>query len=146
MGIRRKARENAVQILYEMDVTGANKEEALCAFSSSFKIPEKAYDFCLRLVTGVDAHRHELDALVDEYSENWRLDRMSRVDRNILRLATFEMLYCKDIPPKVTINEAVELGKKFGTEDSGPFINGILDAIYNAKIKGKDQVIDPSIG
>ncbi|HED00646.1 MAG TPA: transcription antitermination factor NusB [Proteobacteria bacterium] len=135
MGIRRKARESVLQILYEMDLTGLGAEKAMAAFCSSFKIPEQAHDFCLRLVTGVETHREQIDTLVNEHSEHWRLNRMSRVDRNILRLAAFELLYCDDIPPKVTINEAVELGKKFGTEDSGPFINGILDAIYDAKIK-----------
>ncbi len=137
MGVRRKARESAIQILYEIELTGSGVQEATAAFRSSFKIPETAYEFCLRLVSGVEVHRRQIDALLNSYSENWRLDRMSRVDRNILRMAVFELLYCEDIPPKVTINEAVELGKKFGTEDSGPFINGILDAIYNAKKKGE---------
>lgn len=139
MGLRRKARESAVQILYEMDLTAIGAEEASAVFCSAFKIPEQTQDFCLHLVKGVEAHKPQIDALLNEYSENWRLDRMPRVDRNILRLAIFELVYCKDIPPKVTINEAVELGKKFGTEDSGPFINGILDGIYNAKIKSEKK-------
>ncbi|MDQ7838455.1 MAG: transcription antitermination factor NusB [Thermodesulfobacteriota bacterium] len=136
MGIRRKARESALQILYEMDLTGSGAEKATSAFCASFKIPEQAHDFCLRLVKGVDTHRGQIDTLVNGHSEHWRLNRMSRVDRNILRLAAFELLYCDDIPPKVTINEAVELGKKFGTEDSGPFINGILDAISHQLCQG----------
>lgn len=130
MGSRRKARECAIQILYEMDLTGTEADEAVNSFRSSFNVPESALVFCLALVRGVQAHRAEIDALIKEHSENWRLARMSRVDRNILRLAVFELLYCEDIPPKVSINEAVDLGKRFGTDESGAFINGILDAVF----------------
>lgn len=133
MSARHKARECAVQILYEMDLTGQGLEEAANIFRDSFKIPQKAYDFCIHLIHGVQLHRKEINELIQTASENWRLDRMSLVDRNILRLAVFELMYREDIPPKVSINEAVELGKKFGTEESGAFINGILDAIYYNK-------------
>ncbi len=139
MGIRRKAREYAVQILYEMDLTGANAEEATDAFRCSFELPEKCYDFCADLIKGVQTYREELDGLIRRHSAHWRMDRMSRVDRNILRLAVFELLHREDIPPKVTINEAVELGKRFGTEESGSFINGILDAIYDQE---RDRATD----
>lgn len=130
MGSRRKARECAIQILYEMDLTGTEADEAVSSFRSSFDVPESAFEFCLALIRGVQTHRTEIDALIKEHSENWRLDRMSHVDRNILRLAIFELIYCEDIPPKVSINEAVELGKRFGTDESGAFINGILDAVF----------------
>ncbi|MFH1146388.1 MAG: transcription antitermination factor NusB [Pseudomonadota bacterium] len=147
MGSRRKARECAIQILYEMDLTGTHADEAVNSFRSSFNVPESAFGFCLALVRGVQEHCAEIDALIKEHSENWRLDRMSRVDRNILRLAVFELLYCEDIPPKVSINEAVDLGKRFGTDESGAFINGILDAVFvnfsktqkNGKKSGKSE-------
>ncbi|HEX7488531.1 MAG TPA: transcription antitermination factor NusB, partial [Anaeromyxobacteraceae bacterium] len=84
------------------------------------------------LVRGVARHRRELDAAIEAVSQNWRLDRMARVDRNVLRLATFELLHRDDVPVKVAINEAIELGKKFGSESSGAFINGILDRVAGA--------------
>ena len=92
-------------------------------------------DFVERIVLGVIEHRQKIDQLIEQYSENWRLDRMNLVDRNILRMATFELLYFEDIPPKVTLNEAIDLGKRYGTEDSGSFINGILDRIQNEAIR-----------
>lgn len=88
-----------------------------------------------RLVLGVIEHRNEIDPLIAERSEHWRLDRMAIIDRNILRMALYELLYCEDIPPKVTLNEAIDLGKRFGTEESGSFINGILDRIQNEVIR-----------
>lgn len=95
--------------------------------------PSKAVRaFSRELVRGVLEKREELDGLIKRSSKNWRLERMSPVDRNILRVAVFEILYLQDIPPKVSIDEGVELGKKFGTEESGSFINGILDHIFNS--------------
>ena len=87
------------------------------------------------LVNGVVGHCQEIDRLIEKYSENWRLDRMTMIDRTILRIATFELLYCEGIPPKVTLNEAIELGKRFGSEDSGSFINGILDRIQKEAVR-----------
>lgn len=92
-------------------------------------------EFVERIVLGVIEHCQDIDRLIEQYSENWRLDRMNLVDRNILRMATFELLYVEDIPPKVTLNEAIDLGKRYGTEDSGSFINGILDRIQNEAIR-----------
>ncbi len=85
------------------------------------------------LVAGAAAHQDELDALIARYSEHWRLERMTVVDRNLLRLAAFELLYLPKIPPKVVINEAVELAKRYGSDDSGAFVNGILDQIRAAQ-------------
>jgi len=87
-----------------------------------------------RLVLGVLEHGQEIDQLITKYSENWRLDRINIIDRAILRMATFELFYCEDIPPKVTLNEAIELGKRFGSEESGSFINGILDRIQSEAV------------
>ncbi len=91
--------------------------------------------FAEKIVLGVLEHRREIDRLIERYSENWRLDRISTIDRNILRMAIFELLHCEDIPPKVTLNEAIDLGKRYGTEDSGSFINGILDRIQKEAIR-----------
>ena len=88
-----------------------------------------------RLVLGVLEHCQEIDRLIEKYSENWRLVRMNIVDRTILRMAIFELLYCEEIPPKATLNEAIELGKRYGSEDSGSFINGILDRIQNEAVR-----------
>lgn len=87
------------------------------------------------LVLGVLEHYKELDRLIERYSENWRLDRINIIERNILRMALFELLYCEEIPPKVTMNEAIDLGKRYGSEDSGGFINGILDRIQNEVVR-----------
>ena len=99
-------------------------------------LPDETEDeFAKRIVIGVLEHRQEIDRLIEERSENWRLDRMTAIDRNILRIALFELLYCSEIPPKVTINEAIDLGKRYGSEESGSFINGILDRIQNEVIR-----------
>lgn len=129
MGQRRKARELAIQFLYQIETTGDDLESALENFKAAFGLPQKPAEFFARLVTGIQTHRDELDELIQRYSHNWQISRMSRVDRNILRLAAFEMLYLDDIPGKVSINEAVELGKAFGTDDSPAFLNGVLDAL-----------------
>ncbi len=131
LGGRRRSRELALQVLYQLDITGESDwRRAFELFCGSFEAPEPLKDFALRLVEGVWERREAIDGLVRQHSENWRLERMSRVDRNILRLAVFELIFCEDIPPRVTLNEAVDLGKRFGTEESGAFINGVLDNIY----------------
>ena len=122
-----------------MDVTDDAPEEALALYYELLRGEDddaeevhasmQARPFAESLVQGVDSHRSEIDGLIVSASEHWRLERMSIVDRNILRIALYEMLYCADIPPKVSINEAIDLGKTFGTEESGAFINGILDHI-----------------
>jgi len=91
--------------------------------------------FSERIVLGVLKHCKEIDHLIERYSENWRLDRMTLIDRNILRMAIFELLYCEEVPPKVTLNEAIDLGKRYGNEESGSFINGILDRIQNEVVR-----------
>jgi len=119
----------AVQVLYQVDMAQSDLAEALRLFCEHFKAPESIRDFAFELARGAYDHREEVDTLIKRFSENWRLERMPAVDRNILRLAIYELLYRLDIPAKVSINEAVDLGKKYGSEDSGSFINGILDRI-----------------
>jgi transcription antitermination protein NusB len=135
MGQRRKSREIALQMLYQMEVAGLPPHEIIDLYyqvaadedEQAASIPESVRPFAERLLYGVSAHREEIDSMIVAASENWRLERMSIIDRNVLRIAVFEMLHCLEIPPKVSINEAIDLGKTFGSPDSGAFINGILD-------------------
>ncbi len=131
MGSRRQSRELALQALFFLDVSKGDADKNLQAFCD--ERPEELTDevkpFFLDLVHGVLAGMDEIDGLLNQYSKNWKLSRMSVVDRNIMRMAVFEILKREDIPATVSINEAVEIGKIYGTRESGPFINGILDRI-----------------
>lgn len=134
MGARRTGRERALQALYQLEMAeGTSPSEALksawAASAEEGKPDPDAVKFAEELVQGVQAHRAEIDQLIEKHSHNWRLDRMSRIDRNVLRLGVFELKYRPDIPKKVSINEAVELGKNFGTEESSAFVNGLLDRV-----------------
>ena len=153
MGKRREARERAVQFLFQHDLNPPdNLEEALGHFWASQRAPAIAEErasakwgektelppapqelatrlFADRLIRGVIEKRPELDQKIAEHTQNWDLTRMAAVDRNVLRLAIYEMLHREDIPPVVSINEAVDIAKKFSTEGSGKFVNGILDTI-----------------
>jgi len=136
---RRKSRELALQVLYQLDIKSQDAIKTITQFRDLFSKKKNKDGFAERIVLGVLEHSQEIDRLIEQYSENWRLDRMSIVDRNILRMATFELLYREDIPPKVTLNEAIELGKRYGSEDSGSFINGILDRIQNEAVQKSIQ-------
>ncbi|MBI5682859.1 MAG: transcription antitermination factor NusB [Deltaproteobacteria bacterium] len=139
MGSRRHARELALQVLYQLDVKGNCDTYDTLTLQVKPSYPETIHDYIHKLVDGVRKYRDEIDVIIEAYSENWSLNRMAIIDRNILRLAIFEILYCRDIPYKVAIDEAVELGKKFGTEESSAFINGILDRIAKEKPKAVNQ-------
>jgi N utilization substance protein B len=132
MGTRRKARELAMQALFYMDIQKDASEEMLEYFCGCFCPSKKSQPFFIKLVNGVLGSKGQLDELIERFSQNWKISRMSCVDRNVMRIAVYEMIYCDDIPPKVSINEAVDIGKKFGTEESGAFINGIMDSIRGA--------------
>lgn len=133
---RSQCREWALQFLYQADFVGSRSPEDLARFWAHFHPEGPGVPAYLRaLVAGVAAHQEELDALIARYSEHWRLERMTVVDRNLLRLAAYELLYEAKIPPKVVINEAVELAKQFGSEDSGAFVNAILDQIRASQLK-----------
>ncbi|MBU0698289.1 MAG: transcription antitermination factor NusB [Pseudomonadota bacterium] len=129
MGYRRKSRELAMQALFYMDMGQNDSKEILERFCENFTPSKKALPFFLKLVKGVMHARPEIDAVIERFSNNWKLSRMAGVDRNIMRIAVYELICCHDIPCKVSINEAIDIGKKFGTEESGAFINGILDSI-----------------
>jgi transcription antitermination factor NusB len=130
MGSRRKARELAVQVLFCMEFCQDDAGIVFDLVSESFPGKKTSIPFARALVLGVCEKRAEIDQLIRGSSKNWRLERISRIDRSVLRTAVFEILFCDDIPPKVSIDEAVELGKKFGNADSAGFINGLLDNIY----------------
>ncbi|MGE5838982.1 MAG: transcription antitermination factor NusB [Deltaproteobacteria bacterium] len=131
MGSRRRARELAIQVLFHMEYNPGDPGECFDRICECFEPPREVRAYAREVVLGVWEKKEELDQRMRRSSKNWRVERMSRVDRNILRLAIYEVLYRKDVPPKVSIDEAVELGKRYGTEESGAFINGILDHIYN---------------
>lgn len=145
---RTKAREHAAQFLYHLDLRGeaalVDVERFLDAAEAedreasegekpapvrSARRDRELREFSLRLIEGTRTHREEVDRILVAVTRNWDLRRMAAIDRNILRMAIFELLHCPDIPPKVTINEAIELGKRFSTANSGSFINGILDRV-----------------
>ncbi len=143
MGTRRQARELAMQALFYMDMQKHASEEMLEYFCGCFCTSKKSRPFLIKLVNGVLDEKGQIDALVERFSQNWQINRMSCVDRNVMRIAVYEMLYCDDIPPKVSINEAVDIGKKFGTQESGAFINGIMDSIRAALEKeGTSEKVD----
>jgi len=125
----------ALQVLYQLNISKQDPLTALTQFQEHFISNGEADDFLKCLVLGVLEHGQEMDRLIGKYSEHWRLDRINLIERNILRMALFELLYCHEIPPKVTINEAIDLGKRFGSEESGSFINGILDRIQNEVVR-----------
>jgi len=137
LGMRRLARERALQALYQLDISGGiSIEEALewawAANAQEEPKQEGAHRFATELVQGACESIEEIDSLVEAHSHHWRLERMSKIDRNILRLGVFELKYRPDIPKKVTLNEAIELAKKFGTENSSAFINGLLDRLASS--------------
>jgi N utilization substance protein B len=129
-GKRRIARELAVQFLYQYDLSGGPLEEALPLFwETQSEVNEDGRKFTEELVHGVVEHRVAIDEHIAKYTDNWDLPRIAAVDRNILRLAMYEMLFRDDIPPVVSINEAVDIAKRFSTRESGAFVNGILDRL-----------------
>jgi transcription antitermination protein NusB len=128
MGNRRKSREYALQLLYARDVTGWQMEEISPIFWKDRLASEQTKDYAINIVNGVLGHATEINTLIEQNSSNWKITRMSYVDRNILRIAVYEFMY-EDSPPVVVINEAIELAKRYGDGESGQFVNGVLDAI-----------------
>jgi len=135
---RTKAREYVLQMLYQVDITGGNWEDILKDFWESKDTEDLSgdlRDFSAGLLQGTVEHMQEIDNKISKYAANWQLERMAFVDRNIMRLGSFELLFREDIPPKVAINEAVELAKKYSGLESGKFVNAILDKIKIEKEK-----------
>jgi N utilization substance protein B len=135
---RTRARRQALQILYQRDVTGETVNRILAQKIYSLEDGEPD-GFCIELVEGVERYSEGIDATISEVSQNWVLSRMPFVDRNILRLATYEILYDTEVPPSVAINEAVELAKVYGGDDSSKFVNGVLGKIALKRVQHSDQ-------
>jgi transcription antitermination factor NusB len=135
---RTKAREYVLQMLYQVDITGWDWQEVLenfCANSEYADLTGELKEFSAQLLGGVLQNLAQIDNKISQYAANWQLERMAFVDRNIMRLGCFELLFRSDIPPKVAINEAVELAKKYSGLESGKFVNAILDQIKIEKEK-----------
>lgn len=129
-GTRRQARELAAQFLYQYDVNGGTIDEILSLFwETQSEVSRAAGKFAEELIRGCVEKRPVIDEKIQQYTEHWEISRIATVDRNILRLAMYEMLFRDDIPPVVSINEAVDIAKKFSTQESGAFVNGILDRL-----------------
>ena len=132
MGTRRKGRELALQALYQIEITGDASAAAVDLFVSHFEGSAQAKEFARRLVSGVVSQGADIDRLIEACTENWKLMRMAKVDLLILRMAAYELIFCPDIPLNVSLDEAIEMGKRFGTGDSGSFINGVLDQLAHS--------------
>ncbi len=135
MGERRRARVLAIQVLFHLEFSPDDPSEVFDLICENFDARKSIRDFSKRLVLGVCEKKKILDKVISGASKNWRIKRMARLDKSILRLAAFEIMFIEDIPPKVSLDEAVEIGKKFGGEDSGRYINGVLDNIYSTTVK-----------
>ena len=141
MGIRRKSRELTLQFLYQGELAGQDNLLDFEEYCIHFQANKKAIPYAKKLLDGVQEKGDSINQLIGKHAENWRVERMSVIDRNILRLAVYEMCYQNDVPVSVAINEAVEIAKRYSTDDSGPFINGILDGVAKEEtVSPKDKV------
>jgi len=131
VGVRRRGRELALQMLYQHELAGTDPETIFASFDELRDAPVEAREFAVTLVRGVVERLPELDAQIGEQADHWRLERMATVDRNILRLALFELRFAPDTPAAVVIDEAVEIAKRFGSERSSQFVNGVLDGLVH---------------
>jgi N utilization substance protein B len=152
MGKRRKAREVALQTLYLQESQSLSAEQACKTYFAHFNSGNEAEEgeprevadaevksFAEGLFFGVNDRRDKIDQTISDAALNWRVDRMTRVDRNVLRIAVYELLFEPDIPTRASINEAIELAKRFGTQESAPFVNGILDKVAQAEKPKKNK-------
>ena len=135
MGKRRKARESTLQILFQLEFNDSQLDKTISQFLENKKADKEEKELCTRLICGIVANQAEIDKIIQSASQNWRISRMAIVDKNILRMAAYEMLYDKDLAPAIIINEAIEIAKKYSSDQSATFINGILDALNKKKVK-----------
>lgn len=140
---RRLARETALQVLFQRDLTQEplNIAETVQLWAGEFVVPEASIAFAQELVDGTIAHQGEIDKKLASFAQDWTIGRMANVDRNVMRIATYEILFRPDIPGRVSLNEAIELAKRFGGEESAKFINGILDRVVESvsKVERKEE-------
>jgi N utilization substance protein B len=147
---RSRGREIALQVLYQIEQNPGISPHEIRRFTERRLLEDrKLADFTEALIAGVKEHQLQIDMMISQVAENWRLDRMAAIDRNILRLGAYEMLYCPDVPAKVAINEALELAKRYSTAQSSRFVNGILDRVLQWQTQGphlqqdQDSATDP---
>ncbi|MBI2447472.1 MAG: transcription antitermination factor NusB [Candidatus Omnitrophica bacterium] len=126
---RTRAREFALKALYQIEMTKDNCPDSLATFWSDHKAEEDVKEFAAGLVSGTIENLKKIDEVIARHTDNWEISRMAKVDRNIMRMAAYELLFRDDIPPRVSINEAVDIAKKYGDMESGKFVNGVLDSI-----------------
>ncbi len=127
---RRKSRELALRVLYQLETNSANPQIALENYCSIFPYKQEIVSYAEQILLGVRANRVAIDGYIQEACDHWKINRIAFVDKNILRIGIYEMLFSEDVPPKVAIDESIELAKKYGNEDSGNFINGVLDRVF----------------
>ncbi len=139
MRLRSKAREVALCLLYQIELTKSDPHKTTQSYLENNPQKQEIVDFLTVLVEGVVTNLDSIDSLVKKHVKNWEIKRMAVVDRNILRMACFELIFLEDIPPKVSINEAIELAKRYGDIDSPRFVNGILDKIYKIECKQENN-------
>lgn len=138
MGPRRAGRELAVQALYQLEVRGDEGDAEPDSFWGHFEAGEAVRAFAMRLVEGVQGDRQRIDRLIADAAEHWRVARLSKVDASVLRVAVYELIGCDDIPTRVTIDEAIEIARRFGSGESAAFVNGVLDRVAEVVgVKGK---------
>ena len=137
MKVRRQAREAALEALYEIDCAGHSPEQALQRRIEETALPPDGAEFARALVNGALEHRAALDAIIAKHAPEWPVEQLAVVDRNILRIALFELMYLQDVPLKVAVNEAVELGKTFGSDTAPRFVNGVLGAFLQEHSAGE---------
>jgi transcription antitermination protein NusB len=144
---RSRGREVALQVLYQVEQNrGAPPEEVSRFIQRRLLGDPKGCEFAEGLIAGVKEHQARIDAMISEVAENWRLDRMAAIDRNILRLGAYEMLFCREIPARVAINEAIELAKRYSTAQSSRFVNGILDRVLQWQVQESSPETDQRMG
>lgn len=136
VGTRRKARILALHTLYQSELTATPATEKFSLLCENFEVSKKSIPYAQHLIDGIAQHWEEINQLIQDNASNWRLDRMSVIDRNIMRIATFEMCYQDDVPPSVAIDEAIEVAKQYSTDEAAPFINGVLDSV-NKSLGGR---------
>ncbi len=144
MGVRHLGRELALKALYQIDIRGGASREELALLFESFQADERARKFALQLIEGVQRERPTLDRHLAGALEHWTIGRLSRVDHNILRMALYELLWLEDVPARVTMDEAIELAKRYGDQESGRFVNGVLDELagrLQLKRKGEERAV-----
>jgi N utilization substance protein B len=129
MGKRRKAREGTLQILFQLEFDDSDPDDVIKQFWKEKKASREIKDYSGYLINGITSHQNSIDQIIQAASEHWRLSRMAVVDRNILRMAVFELFYEEGLAPAIVINEAIEIAKKFSSDQAAQFVNGILDAL-----------------